>query len=94
MATTNGMTATANGLTDQIGKIVTIDNFWGTKFIPAILRNVTCNFEGYSEVWIPEGYEDGSGGYSMRKQASIQVFTGTDDVRNDVWRKWEQKQSA
>jgi len=81
MATTTMATNTINE------KIVFIDNFWGNKIIPAILRNAPCMFHDRSEVWIPDGYE-GAGGYSTRLTTSIQEFTGTDEVRQDVMEQW------
>jgi hypothetical protein len=74
-------------------KIVFIDNYWGDKIIPAILRDTTCILPERSEVWIPDGYENsGGGGYSTRKTKEIQEFTGTAEVRQDVMKKWEAEQ--
>ena len=85
---------TENVIASSIEKIITIDNFWGTKSIPAILRDVECNFPGYSEVWIPEGYDNGGGGYSMRKTHTIQEFKDTDEVKNDVMLQWKNKNAS
>ena len=81
MSNTTMATATINE------KIVFIDNFWGNKIIPAILRDAPCMLPQRSEVWIPDGYE-GAGGYSTRLTTSIQEFTGTDEVRQDVMKQW------
>ena len=80
--------ATTNMATTISEKIVFIDNFWGNKIIPAILRNSPCMLPQRSEVWIPDGYE-GAGGYSTRLTASILEFTGTDEVMQDVMEQWE-----
>jgi len=74
-----------------IEKIIFVDNFWGNKIIPAILRGPSTILLGRSNVWIPEGY-DGTGGYSTRKTIEIKEFTGTDEVRQDVMKKWEAEQ--
>ena len=66
-----------------IEKIIFVDNFWGNKIIPAILRGPSTILLGRSNIWIPEGY-DGTGGYSIRKTLEIKEFTGTDEVRQDV----------
>jgi hypothetical protein len=73
-------------------EVISITNFWGTKRIPAILRkNTNCMFPGWSDVWIPDGYENGGGGYSTRNCTEIKKFEGTDEVRNDVIKQWEEE---
>jgi hypothetical protein len=69
-------------------KISFINNFWGTRIIPAIVTHTekTC-LAGRYDVWIPEGYE-GSGGYSTRKPSDITEFTGTEEMRQDVMKQW------
>jgi hypothetical protein len=69
-------------------KIVSIDDFWNSKKIPAILLKKECNFPGRSQVWIPEGYENGGGGYSMRITETIKEFQGPAEIINDVLAKW------
>jgi hypothetical protein len=76
-------------------EIILITNFWGTKIIPAILRkNVVCMFPGWSDVWIPDGYDTGAGGYSTRNNTDIKKFEGTDDVKNDVMMQWNNEQTG
>ena len=74
-----------------IEQIIFVDNFWGNKIIPAILRGPSTILLGRSNIWIPEGY-DGTGGYSIRKTLEIKEFTGTDEVRQDVMEKWAAEQ--
>ena len=69
-------------------RIILIDDFWNQKIIPAVLRNAECKSPGRSEVWIPEGYENGGGGFSTRLTNTIKEFNGTDEVKKDVLTKW------
>jgi hypothetical protein len=75
-----------------IEKIIFVDNFWGNKIIPAILRGPSTILLGRSNVWIPHGYDGTAGGYSTRKTLEIKEFTGTDEVRQDVMKKWAEEQ--
>jgi hypothetical protein len=70
-------------------KIVMIDNYWSTGMIPAILRNAECMFPESSEVWIPDGYESGGGGFSTRVTRTIQEFNGSEEIKNDILTKWK-----
>jgi hypothetical protein len=80
-----------NKMEQHFGQIVLIDNFWGNKIIPAILRGYDEVLKGRYDVWIPDGYE-GAGGFSTRDKASVYVFNGTDEVKNDVLNQWDIRQ--
>jgi len=74
-------------------EVISITNFWNTKTIPAILRkNTVCMFPGWSDVWIPDGYDTGAGGYSARNNIEIKKFEGPNDVICDVMKQWEAEQ--
>ena len=70
-------------------KLIFTSNFWGTKIIPAILTKVEGCLPNRSDVWLPCGYDGGSGGYSTRALNDIKEFTGSDEMRDDVMKQWE-----
>lgn len=69
-------------------KLVLIPDFWGKTMIPAILTNIGGILPERSDVWIPSGYTNSSGGYSTRKITEIREFSGGDETRNDVLTQW------
>ena len=79
------------GFTDN--EVITIPDFWGKIWIPAILRkSAACHSPERSEVWIPTGYENGGGGYSTRNRTEIKKFEGSDDVKKDVMKQWAERE--
>ena len=69
-------------------KIINIPDFWGRIQIPAILLDTECILSERKNVWIPEGYENGGGGYSTRKVNEILDCNLSDTIKKDIIAKW------
>lgn len=90
MTDVNTMTD-VNGMDQQFGQIINIKTMTYKNIIPAILRGNDQVIEGYYSVWIPDGY-DGAGGFSARAMNEVYEFDGSDDVKKDVLKQWEDRQ--
>ena len=64
--------------------IINISNYWGNKIIPAVFLGNDKVLVGRYSVWIPDGYDNGAGGYSSRAPNDVSAFTGTVEVKADV----------
>ena len=72
--------------------IILINDYWGRKLIPAVLRKENGILEGRSDVWIPDGYDGcSSGGYSTRLKNDIKKFNLSDEIKNDIIKQWERE---
>jgi hypothetical protein len=64
--------------------LINISNYWGNKIIPAIFLGNDTVLVGRYSVWIPNGYDNGAGGYSSRAPNDVSAFTGTAEEKADV----------
>ena len=64
--------------------VINISNYRGNKIIPAIFIGNDTVLVGRYSVWIPNGYDNGAGGYSSRSPNDVFAFTGTVGVKADV----------
>jgi hypothetical protein len=90
MTDVNKMTD-VNRMDQQFGQIVNIKTMFYKRIIPAILRGNDRIIDGYYSVWIPDGY-DGAGGFSARAMDEVYDFDGSDDIKKDVLKQWEDRQ--
>lgn len=72
----------------EVETVVTITNYWGDKKNPAVFLGDDTVLSGRYSVWIPDGYDNNSGGgYSSRSKNEVFNFSFTSAVEEDVLQK-------